>query len=272
MTTRVRKQHKPGRITFVGSGPGDPGLLTTRARNVLAHAALVFTDPDVPEAVLALIGTDLPPTSGPHPADAEPAAEAKTDDAAAPVFEGPETLTLQASTTADIERLTSTTGAVPVTGTGTIHDDGSQGGDDDRPRLSINDVVVNEGAGTATFTVTLTGSTGSARMSIPSSTSARASSALACPCTGRAGVSPKCMRRASSTKRAPPPRPDARFTRTIDGSRRCRRISSSTTGIGSATAWVRGYPAPLHVAIPTSCAPSRQRNSPWPWASTGGSQ
>ncbi|MBN9634375.1 MAG: bifunctional uroporphyrinogen-III C-methyltransferase/uroporphyrinogen-III synthase, partial [Actinobacteria bacterium] len=84
MTTRVRK-HKPGRITFVGSGPGDPGLLTTRARNVLAHAALVFTDPDVPEAVLALIGTDLPPTSGPHPADAEPAADAKTDDAAAPV-------------------------------------------------------------------------------------------------------------------------------------------------------------------------------------------
>ena len=83
MTTRVRKQHKPGRITFVGSGPGDPGLLTTRARNVLAHAALVFTDPDVPEAVLALIGTDLPPTSGPHPADAEPAAEAATDDAAA---------------------------------------------------------------------------------------------------------------------------------------------------------------------------------------------
>ena len=82
MTTRVRK-HKPGRITFVGSGPGDPGLLTTRARNVLAHAALVFTDPDVPEAVLALIGTDLPPTSGPHPADAEPAADAKTDDAAA---------------------------------------------------------------------------------------------------------------------------------------------------------------------------------------------
>ena len=52
MTTRGRKQ-KPGRITFVGSGPGDPGLLTTRARTVLANAALVFTDPDVPEAVLA---------------------------------------------------------------------------------------------------------------------------------------------------------------------------------------------------------------------------
>mgnify|MGYP000187335044 CR=1 FL=1 len=84
MTTRVRK-HKPGRITFVGSGPGDPGLLTTRARNVLAHASLVFTDPDVPEAVLALIGTDLPPASGPQPAgpEPEPAAEAKVDEPAA---------------------------------------------------------------------------------------------------------------------------------------------------------------------------------------------
>ena len=53
MTTRGRKQ-KPGRITFVGSGPGDPGLLTTRARTVLVNARLIFTDPDVPEAVLAL--------------------------------------------------------------------------------------------------------------------------------------------------------------------------------------------------------------------------
>ncbi len=71
MTTRGRKP-RPGRITFVGSGPGDPGLLTTRAAAVLANAALVFTDPDVPEPVLALIGKDLPPVSGPVPA--EPAA------------------------------------------------------------------------------------------------------------------------------------------------------------------------------------------------------
>ncbi|OBK48230.1 uroporphyrinogen-III synthase [Mycobacterium kubicae] len=68
MTTRGRKP-RPGRITFVGSGPGDPGLLTTRAATVLANAALVFTDPDVPEQVLALIGKDLPPVSGPVPAD-----------------------------------------------------------------------------------------------------------------------------------------------------------------------------------------------------------
>ncbi|OJZ76297.1 bifunctional uroporphyrinogen-III C-methyltransferase/uroporphyrinogen-III synthase [Mycobacterium paraffinicum] len=69
MTTRGRKP-TPGRITYVGSGPGDPGLLTTRAATVLANAALVFTDPDVPEPVLELIGKDLPPVSGPAPADA----------------------------------------------------------------------------------------------------------------------------------------------------------------------------------------------------------
>jgi len=78
MTTRGRKL-KPGRITFVGSGPGDPGLLTTRARTVLANAALVFTDPDVPEAVLAIVGSELPPTSG--PAEATQDDDATTADA-----------------------------------------------------------------------------------------------------------------------------------------------------------------------------------------------
>jgi uroporphyrinogen III methyltransferase / synthase len=79
MTTRGRKP-RSGRITFVGSGPGDPGLLTTRAATVLANAALVFTDPDVPEAVLALIGKDLPPVSGPAPANPVSAnVEAPTD-------------------------------------------------------------------------------------------------------------------------------------------------------------------------------------------------
>ncbi len=68
MTTRGRKP-RPGHITYVGSGPGDPGLLTTRAATVLANAALVFTDPDVPEQVLKLIGKDLPPVSGPAPAE-----------------------------------------------------------------------------------------------------------------------------------------------------------------------------------------------------------
>ncbi|MFZ0225960.1 MAG: uroporphyrinogen-III synthase [Mycobacterium sp.] len=68
MTTRGRKP-RPGRIMFVGAGPGDPALLTTRAAAVLANAPLVFVDPDVPEPVLALIGKDLPPVSGPAPAE-----------------------------------------------------------------------------------------------------------------------------------------------------------------------------------------------------------
>jgi uroporphyrinogen III methyltransferase/synthase len=67
------RKPKPGRILFVGSGPGDPGLLTTRARTVLVNAALVFTDPDVPEPVLALAGSELPPASGPAPAPAKDA-------------------------------------------------------------------------------------------------------------------------------------------------------------------------------------------------------
>jgi uroporphyrinogen III methyltransferase/synthase len=83
------RKPKPGRITFVGSGPGDPGLLTTRARTVLANAALVFTDPDVPEAVLVLAGCELPPPSGPEPAE-PPQAKADGDGAdagAAPTVE-----------------------------------------------------------------------------------------------------------------------------------------------------------------------------------------
>lgn len=96
MSMRGRKA-KPGRILFVGSGPGDPGLLTTRARSVLANAALVFTDPDVPEQVLGIIGSELPPAAGPAPA---PVADSPADTVApagdpeppapAPVFSGPD--------------------------------------------------------------------------------------------------------------------------------------------------------------------------------------
>ena len=64
------RKPKPGRITFVGSGPGDPGLLTTRARTVLANATCVFTDPDVPAAVLNVVGSALGPAVGPAPAPA----------------------------------------------------------------------------------------------------------------------------------------------------------------------------------------------------------
>ena len=56
----------PGRIAFVGTGPGDPGLLTVRARDALASAPLVVTDPEVPEAVLALVadGAEVRPAVG----------------------------------------------------------------------------------------------------------------------------------------------------------------------------------------------------------------
>ena len=91
MSMRGRKP-KPGRILFVGSGPGDPGLLTTRARTVLANAALVFTDPDVPEQVLSIVGTELPPAAGPAPApapvntaDADPAAAGPAEEPVAPI-------------------------------------------------------------------------------------------------------------------------------------------------------------------------------------------
>lgn len=74
VTGRGRKA-KPGHITFVGSGPGDPNLLTTRARTVLANATCVFTDPDVPQAVLDVVGVDLPPAVGPVPQAAPAAGE-----------------------------------------------------------------------------------------------------------------------------------------------------------------------------------------------------
>jgi uroporphyrinogen III methyltransferase/synthase len=45
-----------GRVAFVGSGPGDPGLVTANAQDLLAKADLVVTDPDVPQGVLALTG------------------------------------------------------------------------------------------------------------------------------------------------------------------------------------------------------------------------
>jgi uroporphyrinogen III methyltransferase/synthase len=111
------RKPKPGRITFVGSGPGDPGLLTTRARSVLANAALVFTDPDVPPAVLAVVGTALPPAVGPVPA---PNVSAEGADQTAPpvVAVGPDirpalgepaevakTLVAEAKAGADVVRL-----------------------------------------------------------------------------------------------------------------------------------------------------------------------
>jgi uroporphyrinogen III methyltransferase / synthase len=66
-------QTTTSRIAFVGSGPGDPGLLTVRARDAISAAPLIITDPDVPEQVLALAadGAEIRPAVG------EPAQVAK---------------------------------------------------------------------------------------------------------------------------------------------------------------------------------------------------
>lgn len=42
------------RIAFVGAGPGDPGLLTVHAASLLATAARVIADSDVPEEIIAV--------------------------------------------------------------------------------------------------------------------------------------------------------------------------------------------------------------------------
>src|SRR2546421_12235909 len=62
-----------GRVAFVGSGPGDAGLLTVRAQELLAQAEVVVTDPDVPPTVLAQASADAEA----RPAVGEPGEVAK---------------------------------------------------------------------------------------------------------------------------------------------------------------------------------------------------
>ena len=70
--SRARKT-TPGRILFVGSGPGDPELLTVRAHAVLVSTALAVTDPEVAPAVLTLLGSALPVTDGGPATEVRPA-------------------------------------------------------------------------------------------------------------------------------------------------------------------------------------------------------
>ena len=48
-----------GRLTLVGAGPGDPGLLTVAALDALSAAELVIADALVPPAILALVDAEI---------------------------------------------------------------------------------------------------------------------------------------------------------------------------------------------------------------------
>jgi uroporphyrinogen III methyltransferase/synthase len=55
--TRARKA--VGRITFVGAGPGDPGLLATHAVDAIREAEVVVADARVPRSITGLAGVEV---------------------------------------------------------------------------------------------------------------------------------------------------------------------------------------------------------------------
>src|SRR5215468_6876295 len=72
--TRARKS--VGRLTFVGAGPGDPGLLAVAATQALAAAQIVYADASVPNAITDLAGGEVRLAEG-QPADIAKAALAE---------------------------------------------------------------------------------------------------------------------------------------------------------------------------------------------------
>lgn len=60
MTDTGNAAQAPGRILFVGAGPGNPDLLTVRARDVLEHTAHAWVDPAVTAGIRALIAARVP--------------------------------------------------------------------------------------------------------------------------------------------------------------------------------------------------------------------
>jgi uroporphyrin-III C-methyltransferase/precorrin-2 dehydrogenase/sirohydrochlorin ferrochelatase len=56
---RHRTHHPDGFVALVGGGPGDPGLLTTRGRRLLAEADVVVVDRLAPHGLLAELDADV---------------------------------------------------------------------------------------------------------------------------------------------------------------------------------------------------------------------
>ena len=57
-TARAKKKNVKGSVTFVGAGPGDPGLLTVRAADVIAAADTVIYDVGVSPIIVARAAVD----------------------------------------------------------------------------------------------------------------------------------------------------------------------------------------------------------------------
>ena len=51
---------QPGKVIFVGAGPGNPELLTVRAREVMEANAIALVDPEVSAGVRTVVGSALP--------------------------------------------------------------------------------------------------------------------------------------------------------------------------------------------------------------------
>ena len=49
-----------GKVLFVGAGPGNPDLLTVRAREILAHHAIAIVDREVFSGIRDIVGSALP--------------------------------------------------------------------------------------------------------------------------------------------------------------------------------------------------------------------
>lgn len=77
MTSAVNA-HGNGRVLFVGAGPGNPELLTVRAREILEHTVHAWVDPAVPEGVRDLIAA-AHPVSAARRDEAEKAWQAEAD-------------------------------------------------------------------------------------------------------------------------------------------------------------------------------------------------
>ena len=56
---RVHSRHKPVGVALVGGGPGDPGLITVRGRQLLAQADVVVTDRLAPRELLDELAADV---------------------------------------------------------------------------------------------------------------------------------------------------------------------------------------------------------------------